>query len=218
MNIQLKLGSCMFVSGPSSSGKTDFILQIIKNAKDLFDHPPESVYWYYGTKTDKHAELLENNFHVSDTMPKNFATIPEKSFIVLDDMMESAKDSQVVTRLFTQQAHHRKYFVIYSTQNMFYQSREARTRSLNCQYMVLFKNPRDKVQVRTLGMQMYPNKAHYLENIFEDATQDAHSYLFIDLHQDTSELVRLRARVLPHGAPMVAYVDKQLYNDDGCIL
>ena len=81
MNIQLKLGSCMFVSGPSSSGKTNFILQVIKNAKDLFDDPPEGVYWYYGTKTDKHAELLENNFHVSDTIPKNFATIPEKSFM-----------------------------------------------------------------------------------------------------------------------------------------
>src|SRR5271167_4295224 len=130
----------MFVSGPSFSGKTDFIVNIISQAEELFDEAPTDTWWYYGTRTAKHDELVAKGFKMSPTLPTDFSKVPRHSFIVLDDMMETAKDSQVVTRLFTQQAHHGNYFIIYSTQNLFQQSREARTRSLNSQYMALFKN------------------------------------------------------------------------------
>ena len=64
---------------------------------------------------------------------------------------------------------------------------------------------------------MYPNSKHLLENVFEEVTRDAHAYLMVDLHQDTSELVRLRARIFSDEAPMIAFVDKQLKNAEGCI-
>src|SRR5271163_3797583 len=217
MNCQLKLGSCLFVSGPSSSGKTIFILNIIGYAEEIFDTPPTSTYWYYGAKTDKHDELLERGFKLFDTLPTNFDKIPPRSFIVLDDMMETAKNSHVVTSLFTRYAHHAKFFVIYSTQNLFHQSREARTRSLNSQYMTLFKNPREVGKIKILAAQMYPQKT-YLEDCYKDATEQPHSYLFIDMHQGTSELIRCRAHILPNESPMIAYVDKQIYNEGGCIL
>src|SRR5271163_1176138 len=185
MNCLLKLGSCMFVAGPSSSGKTMFIVNLIGYAEEMFDTPPTATYWYYGAKTAMHDELLERGFKLFDTVPTNFDKIPPRSFIVLDDMMETAKTSQVVTSLFTRYAHHANFFVIFSTQNLFHQSREARTRSLNSQYMVLFKNPRDMGQIKILAAQMYPHKSKFLEECYKDATGQPHSYLFIDMHQGT---------------------------------
>ena len=64
---------------------------------------------------------------------------------------------------------------------------------------------------------MYPNKPHFLEDVYEDATRDSHAYLLIDLHQDTSELIRLRSRILPGESAMRTFVDKRLKNDIGCL-
>ena len=207
----------MLVCGPSSSGKTEFILQLINERDFLFDKEPSAVYWFHGTRTARHDDLIESDFILSDTIPSSFDKLYLDSIIVLDDMMETAKNMHAVTRLFTQLAHHRNYFVIFSTQNMFQKSAEARTRSLNSQYMVLFKNPRDMGQIKTLGAQMYPNKANFLEKAYKDATFDSHAYLLIDLHQDTSELIRLPSHILPGERPMWSYVDKRLKNDAGCL-
>ena len=44
---------------------------------------------------------------------------------------------------------------------------------------------------------MYPNSKGYLVSIFERATINAHSYLFLDLHQKTSAILKVQARILP---------------------
>jgi len=219
MNCTLKTGCNIIVAGPTSSGKTDFILKLIANREEIFEAgtAPKQVFWFYGTITDKLPELRKMGFTLSDTIPESFDNIPTNSFVVLDDMMEDVRESSAVTKLFTQLAHHRKLFVIFSNQNIFPPQKQARTRSLNAQYIVLFKNPRDMQQVAILGQQMYPHRKHYLEGVFENATSAAHAYLLIDLHQDTSELVRLRARIFPDEDGMNAYVDKRLKNRTGCI-
>ena len=62
-----------------------------------------------------------------------------------------------------------------------------------------------------LGRQIYPSKKNYLLDIYRECTKTPHSYLFIDLCQKTPELIRFRTNVLPDEAPMIAYVDKQLF-------
>ena len=131
--------------------------------------------------------------------------------------MEEAKDTAIVTSIFTKLAHYKPYFVIFTMQNLFFQSREARNRTLNVQYMIIFKARCDSTQITHLGSQMYPNKKGFLQNCFADATMEKHSYLFIDLHQDTSEAVRLRVKILPYEQPMMAYVHKQYFNAKGCL-
>ena len=59
--------------------------------------------------------------------------------------------------------------------------------SLNTQYPVLFKSPRDKHKISILARQMYPNRSHYFIEQYEKATQRPHVYLFVDLKQNTSE-------------------------------
>ena len=45
-----------------------------------------------------------------------------------------------------------------------------RTISLNSQYIVVFKNPRDVSQMTTLAKQMYPGRVKFVQEAFADAT------------------------------------------------
>ena len=67
--------------------------------------------------------------------------------------------------------------------------------NLNSQYIVLFKNPRDRQQVAVLARQMYPNKANYFLNKFEKGTSRPYGYLLVDLKQDTPESDRLKTDI-----------------------
>jgi hypothetical protein len=67
-----------------------------------------------------------------------------------------------LANFFTQGSHHRNLTVIYIVQDLFHQSRVMRTVSLNSHYLVLFKNPRDKLQIRNLVTQMHSNDAKFL--------------------------------------------------------
>ncbi len=44
--------------------------------------------------------------------------------------------------------------------------------SLNCHFMLLMKNPRDKAQIISLASQIYPNKSKFLIEAFNDATKN----------------------------------------------
>ena len=84
-------------------------------------------------------------------------------FVIDDHMQESSNYSQIIN-LFTKGCHHRNLNVIYFLQNAYYNGRVTRTVSLNCHYLVLFKNPRDKMQIMTLAKQMFPRYTqHFLQ-------------------------------------------------------
>ncbi len=70
-----------------------------------------------------------------------------------------------------------------------------RTASLNAQYLILFKSPRDKTVVQHLGNQMYPKNSRFLVDAFADATQEPYGYLVLDLRQDTPEDMRIRSHI-----------------------
>ena len=94
--------------------------------------------------------------------------------------------------LFTRVAHHRQCFVIHITQNIFQGGKVTRTQSLNAHYLVLFKNPRDKLQLMYLARQMYPRKEDFVLTGFEDATQRPYGFLLFDLNADTPDEIRIR--------------------------
>ena len=119
----------------------------------------------------------------------------ESCLLVLDDMMDSLEGG--VADLFTKGSHHKNISVIAVTQNVFHQSKFQRTISLNTDFMILFKNPRDGSQIQHLARQMYPKDPEYLVQGYERVmTLGPYSYLFIDLRQETLNNTRLRANIL----------------------
>ena len=79
-------------------------------------------------------------------------------------------------------------------QNLFYQGKGSRSISLNSHYLVLFKKPRDKLQILTLAKQMYLGQTDFFLNQYEKAVI---SYLLIDLKTTTQDNGQRRTNVLP---------------------
>ena len=125
-----------------------------------------------------------------------------RNLIVIDDLM--AETDERVTTLFTKKSHHRKTSVLYLVQNLFPKNKESRTISLNSQYMVLFKNPRDASQMSHLARHMYPRRVKFAQ----DATSVPYGYLLIDLKQDTPEDMRLRTPIFPDDGVQYVYLPK----------
>jgi len=85
----LRDGSSMVVSGPTMCGKSTFVHSLLQD-KSIFSNLPERVYWFYGQVTD---ELKTKDYILREGLPDSFEDIPANSIIVLDDLMQEAKDS-----------------------------------------------------------------------------------------------------------------------------
>ena len=84
--------------------------------------------------------------------------------------------------------------VVFLTQNLFHKSKYARDISLNSDYMVLFKNPRDASMITHLGAQM--GNAEFLKQAFRDATRNPFTHLMINLRSHSPDALRNRINVL----------------------
>src|SRR6266699_2533385 len=176
MDMRLHMGSCMMVSGPHTSGKTVFIVSLIDHAREMFDIMPFKVFWCYGHHTALHDKLKSRNYNMIQGIPSNFDFVTPNSIVMLDDLMVASKNNESVTNLFINAAHHVPCFVIWQSQNLFPKGAEFRTRQLNSQYLVIFKNVRDVRQIQYLENQMYPHSKHFLVKAYNDATQKPYTY------------------------------------------
>ena len=123
--------------------------------------------------------------------------VNKRNLIVFDDQMIDASKDKRIVNLFTSGSHHRNLSVIYIVQNLFHQEKGSRSISLNSHYLVLFKNPRDKLQILPLARQMYPGQMDFFLNQYEEAVKRPFGYLLIDLKTITQDNCRLRTNVLP---------------------
>jgi len=63
--------------------------------------------------------------------------------------------------------------------------------------LVLFINPRDKLQILTLAKQMYPGQTDFFIKRYEEALRRPFGYPLVDLKTTTQDKCRLRTNVLP---------------------
>ena len=120
-------------------------------------------------------------------------------------MLESGSDVTLFN-LFTRISHHRRVFVAFITQNMFYQSKNNTTLQGNTCYLVLFKNPRDKTIIRYVARKSHPENPGFLIDAYEDATREPYGYLFIDFLPQTSDELRVRTKIFPSDGEGVGYL------------
>ena len=79
--------------------------------------------------------------------------------------------------------------------------------SLNSDYMVIFKNPRDKTQFTKLAKQFMRRKCKFLLWAFEDVTKLRRSYLLLDMTPKTDNKLRVRAKISRGVSyPQVVYI------------
>ena len=195
MDFRLFCDRTMCVAGPSQSGKTSFVLELLDRRNEIFRCNINRVVWCYGIYQAKLNTLLQSKGFILHSNIIDVSNIQPNDIVVLDDLIHESKNSQDVTAMFTRAAHHKPCFIIFIMQNLFPPGKEARTRSLNTHYYVILKNPRDKSQIEFLARQILPRQPKTLVQIFESATEKPHSYLFLDLTQECPEEFRFRSNL-----------------------
>ena len=195
--------TCM-VAGMTGSGKTVWVQSLLTQAYRIINLPPEKIVWCYSQWQPAYMEMLVTvpNIEFVKGIPTAleqdaYFSVNKRNLIVFDDQMIDAGKDQRIVNLFTRGSHHRNLSVVYIVQNVFHQGRGSRSISLNSHYLVLFKNPRDKLQVLTLAKQMYPGRTDFLLKQYEEAVRRPYGYLLIDLKTTTQDDCRLRTNVLP---------------------
>ena len=205
MDVRLKHPFTCAVAGPTSSGKTQFVFRLIKNANEVIDPSPEHIIYCYGEFQPIFAEFPEIEFHEGLPDVSRFDG-RKRVLLILDDLMNEA--DQNICNLFTRTSHHRNVSVVFITQNIFHRNRFVRTMNLNTHYIVMFKNPRDAGQVAVLARQMYPGKSKFVVEAYKDATKEPYGYLLIDLRPETDENYRIRTNIFPDDERQFVYVPK----------
>ena len=199
------------IAGPSQSGKTSLIKEILMFNKLIIDPTVQRIIYCYSVWQPIYNEIksfIPNiEFHEGILNVENLDQ-SNSSLLILDDLMKECENDKSILNLFTVDSHHKNISVFLLTQNIFSKGKYTRTISLNSSYIIIFKNPRDKSQVYTLARQMFPDKINFFMEAFNDAVNNrAHSYLFVDLKQKTSERNRIQTGIIP-GNLRIIYTSK----------
>jgi hypothetical protein len=186
----------MIIAGPTGCGKTVFTNKLLDS--DLFSVEFSEIIWCYS----EIGSLGTRNPNITyiEGLPSEETLDGTPKLIVLDDLMHETNEN--VAKLFTKISHHRNVSVISITQNIFPRNKNARDIALNSHYLVIFKNPRDKAQVRCLARQVAPDKPLFFMDAFFQATSIPHGYLLIDCKQTTPDSEQLKADIF-HKHPLV---------------
>ena len=225
---RFQIPSNMMVVGPTSSGKTTWLKNLIKHKKEYFNVEPEALILFY-SQHQKIYDEMENmmidgksfsgrrEFPVFkkyigapksvDDLKQLLYEFPKKTakIVVFDDQLDEIGPS--VKHLFTVLTHHLNCFTIFLSQTLFDKAKELRTLSINTQYMVLFKNPRDRMSISQLAKQVFPGKVDLLNTAYFRATKSRpFGYLLLDFHQRQDDNIRIRSHIFPEEYPTTVYM------------
>ena len=204
------------VAGPTQSGKTVFVSRFLRNLPLVCNVAFDRVLLYYGEWQDtyrrdfKVAGGVNIEFREGMPQPDDYShDNGKKKLLIIDDLMHEANGGSVILDLFTKGSHHKNLSVIFITQNLFHRGSNQRDLSLNANYIVLFKNPRDRAQIQHLARQVFPEDSRFLQQSFADATAKPHGYLVLDLKQDTPDEYRFGTCIFPDDPYRYVYVPVQ---------
>ena len=110
-----------------------------------------------------------------------------KYLLIFDDLCEEICNSKASVAIATA-GRHRSLSTIYIKHNFFHQSKLGRDVELQNTYIVLFKSPRDVMQVTTLSTQL--GLGSELVDWYRDATSLPFGHLLIDLSPRTDDRLR----------------------------
>lgn len=201
----------LFACGPSRCGKTCFIIDIIQNLNSIAVAPPTQVIYVYKVWQQKFDEIEESGLvtHFVKDQEDIVEIVKEKGkgesiLIIFDDLINSPNLPEI-SNLFVVDGRHSNFSLIFLSQRMFVNNESFRQISNNCDYLVIFKNPRNSSEVRVLAQQITPGSLELI-NIYNKATKDPFSYLLINLTQECQDHVKYTSHLFDYDHFVKCYV------------
>ena len=204
-----KKSSLYFFVGPSETEKSQLIYNWLKIG--TFQVKLDKIYFFYQhsqplydvmQKETENLEFVQGvNFEFFDSL-KNNGT---KYLLFFDDSCEELCNSKTFVDIATA-GRHRGLSAIYIKHNLFHQSKLGRDVELQNTHIVLFKSPRDVMQVTTLSTQL--GLGSELVDWYRDAMSVPFGHLLIDLSPRTDD--RLRYCTNSGSVPSKFYIPERL--------
>ena len=216
-DIRFKENFKIFVCGPSRCGKTVFIKDLLQNIPSITKQNISKVIYVYKVwqqifQDMKLQGLVDFFFKEEENIVEKIKKLSfgEYSLVIFDDLINS-KNLEEISNLFVVDGRHSNYSMIFTSQRMFVNNEYFRQISNNCDYIVVFKNPRNYSEIRTLAQQLTPMSLDLLE-IYTKATKDPFTYLLINLTQECNEDVKFLSHLFDYDHYVKTYVKKDITN------
>jgi hypothetical protein len=198
-NLKFRCPSGIHIVGPTMSGKSTLTRRLLNDRDELFIKPFDRVIYAYSVLQDSFKKIKGNVEFIQGISAilenENFFDPNENNLLVLDDLMDEIADNHRASVLFTRGIHHKNVTVIFLYQNLFKKGTAMRDITLNSQYFLLFKSPRDVQQIKLLGRQL---GLPHLECAYKKAIKERYGFLLVNLHPECDERLRLQSNIFGH--------------------
>ena len=210
-NIQFEEYFKIFISGPSKSGKSYFIGQLLSNLSAVTKKTPLKIIYIFKHWQQKLMEIRELNLvdvflQGGDDLQRRLSKLTGNGecLIIFDDQMNNSEGLAFIADLFSVEARHTKMSLIFISQKIFFNDDNLRKIRENSDYFILFKNPKNINSISLLSRQMTENST--LANIFSSATEKPHSYLLIDTRQEAKPETRFLSNLFDRSHLVTSWV------------
>ena len=206
----------IFCQGPSRSGKSTWVNNLLKHLHQFVKKIPEVVIYVFAEWQEKLGDLqteklvdyfIQGNEQIEEQINK-FTKNKKSSLIIFDDQINSQTTTSYAARLFTVDARHSGKSCIWIAQNLFGMGKngaDVRSIRTNADYLILFKCPGDCLSIQTISKQMTGGPLLY--NIHSAITsQDPYSYLMINITQSSNGKLKFTSHTFEKDGVMRVYV------------
>ena len=180
--------------GPSQSGKTTFLLCLLREADKVFQEPFKRIFFSYSEDQHMYEEIKqlfpETVFHKGipdlQTLEEFCSSVEGYSLLIFDDL-QTSMDTQEVSELFLRVAHHKCTYIINLQQAIFRAGYNARLQSINSSHFCLTKSNRDRLMIKRFFSQLAPTQSSKLLAVYDDMMETENSspappHMWINCH------------------------------------
>ena len=192
------------ISGATGTGKSQWIMKLIKNANQIIVEPPQHIMYCYSEINPDILRLKGEGVEIFHGIPtkEQIEGKPKNLLLILDDLAGDI-DAKFLESLYTKYSHHLNVSVFTVVQNLF--TPKIKIARVNCHYICLMKNPQGLLQIRTLASQLFPGglSRYFLESYHDAVEQHAYGYLLINMKPNTNSDYRLMTNIFPGETPIM---------------
>lgn len=136
-----------------------------------------------------------DNHEIMVGIPSNIEELPSDSLVVFDDLMLDLSKNKSLCELCTVYSRHKRISLILLLQNIFHQGQFFRDMSLQTEYFLLLKNPRDLKQFSRIAQQISPQNWRELEKVYIKTTETPYGYILLDVSPSARDAFRFKTDI-----------------------
>ena len=199
------------ISGPQQSGKSSFIVQLVKHRNLLFTQDFDKCYYCQPANLCVRPNPIYEQIRQSLPNSELICGLPDITklsldldssckLVVIDDLMNSLLNSADIVNLLSVHVHHSNITVIFTLHNYYAGSRHGKTISRNLNYTVFFYNRLDLRELKIISGQI-GNNPNFLQECFSFLMKKLpkeNAYVLIDGHfQSEMKAFYIRSHIFP---------------------